>query len=131
MWRAVFAITVDRYCSVRLPARYRKWRTDNKIIVMVIAAWVVPALLFFPTILGWDLFMPSLGATGLEGKRLCIVGFAYNHWFNIVLTVSYFWITQIVMLGSCTELHCNLYSTELFVCVAHPPTRFRYMIIAH
>ena len=98
VWCTVFAITVDRYCSVRLPARYRKWRSDNKIIVMVIAAWVIPAMLFFPTILGWELFVGP-GTPDPIGKRACIPGFAFNHTFNIVLTMSYFWITQIVMLG--------------------------------
>ena len=26
----VFCITVDRFCSIRLPARYRMWRTERK-----------------------------------------------------------------------------------------------------
>jgi len=27
----VFCITVDRFCSIRLPARYRAWRTERKV----------------------------------------------------------------------------------------------------
>ena len=27
----VFCITVDRFCSIRLPARYRMWRTERKV----------------------------------------------------------------------------------------------------
>jgi len=27
----VFCITVDRFCSIRMPARYRAWRTKRKI----------------------------------------------------------------------------------------------------
>ena len=27
----VFCITVDRFCSIRLPARYRIWRTERKV----------------------------------------------------------------------------------------------------
>jgi len=27
----VFCITVDRFCSIRMPARYRAWRTERKV----------------------------------------------------------------------------------------------------
>ena len=29
----VFCITVDRFCSIRMPARYRVWRTKRKICI--------------------------------------------------------------------------------------------------
>jgi len=31
----VFCITVDRFCSIRMPARYRVWRTKTKIRIPI------------------------------------------------------------------------------------------------
>ena len=31
----VFCITVDRFCSIRMPARYRVWRTKRKICIPI------------------------------------------------------------------------------------------------
>ena len=66
---------------------------------MVTLAWTIPMLLFFPSILGWDFITSDKRSVAvLDAKRSCVVGFAEWHWFNIILTVSYYWVTLIVML---------------------------------
>ncbi|CAH8586233.1 unnamed protein product [Schistosoma rodhaini] len=93
----VFLITLDRFCLVKIPAKYRNWRTYNKVRIMICISWIFPATLFTLLIFGWSYI------TGEKQRELtkCDVSFTYYPIFNTTLTVGYFWITLIIM--------CSLY----------------------
>ncbi len=89
----VFCITVDRFCMVKIPAKYRNWRTQHKVLVMVSMTWLVPALVFFTSIFGWQYFV---GHRSVD-KGMCYVQYMDSEVFNCILQICYFWITLIVM----------------------------------
>jgi len=94
----VLCITIDRFCSVKLPAKYREWRSERKVICVVGFTWILPAMVFFPSIFGWQSWVGV--RTVPDGK--CYVQYMDEPLFNCFLQIGYFWVTLIVM--------CSLYT---------------------
>lgn len=101
----VFLITMDRFLSVKIPAKYRNWRTEKKVMVMISVTWILPAIIFFTSIIGWQYFLGK--RTVKEG--VCEVQFMGDTMFTFLLTIGYYWITLIVMCG----LYGGIYKVAL------------------
>lgn len=101
----VFFITVDRFFSVKIPAKYRNWRSERKVVVMIAFTWIIPSAVFFISIIGWQYFV---------GKRTvpdeaCEVQFMSDPTFTFLLTIGYYWTTLLVMFG----LYGGIYKVAL------------------
>ncbi|CAF0773094.1 unnamed protein product [Rotaria sordida] len=90
----VLFITIDRFCSVKMPAKYRKWRTRRKINIMIAVTWAVPTLIFFTS----TMVYPRVRSISNMQNGVCDVQWNKNHVFNLCLTIGYFWTTLFVMI---------------------------------
>jgi hypothetical protein len=78
---------------VKIPAKYRKWRTPNKIIAMVLLTWIIPISLFFISIFGYSFLLDEPSPPGT-----CDVWWISNVIFSVTLVFSYFWSTLTVII---------------------------------
>lgn len=101
----VFFITVDRFFSVKIPAKYRNWRSERKVVIMVAFTWIIPSAVFFTSIIGWQYFV---GERTVD-PGTCEVQFMSDPLFTFLLTIGYYWTTLIVMIG----LYSGIYHVAL------------------
>lgn len=73
--------------------------------VIIILIWVIPALLFFVSIFGWNYFTGTKRSAALDTD--CYVQFMDDGIFNMSMYISYYWSTLVVMIG----LYAGIYKT--------------------
>lgn len=101
----VFCITIDRFCSVKIPAKYRNWRSEKKVMIIIAFTWIIPIMVFFTSIFGWQYFV---GARTVP-KNMCYVQYMEEALFNCILQIGYFWVTLTVM----CVLYTGIYKVAL------------------
>lgn len=101
----VFLITMDRFCSVKAATKYRNWRTKRTMKIMIAVTWLVPAFIFFTSIMGWYTFTQTEPPKNLS----CAAAFTDNPLFTVILVISYYWVTLVIMIG----LYIGIYQVAL------------------
>ncbi|KAL3317088.1 Serpentine type 7TM GPCR chemoreceptor Srsx [Cichlidogyrus casuarinus] len=102
----VLFITLDRFCSVKFPTKYRQWRTKTISISVIVITWLIPSCLFFTIIFGWEKFTNKKRP---EDFTNCEPLFVENVIFSTALSIAYYWTTLIVMIA----LYAGIYSVAL------------------
>ncbi|KAK3105679.1 hypothetical protein FSP39_003133 [Pinctada imbricata] len=102
---SVFFITVDRFFSVKIPAKYRNWRTERKVVIMLAMSWIIPTLIFFTSVIGWQYFVGERSVKPYE----CEVQFMSDPLFTLFLTLGYYWTFLFIMIG----LYAGIYRVAL------------------
>jgi 7 transmembrane receptor (rhodopsin family) len=78
---------------------------NSQVQAMVATTWVVPAAVFFTSIIGWQYFV---GNRSVPHDK-CYVQYMENSVFNFLLQVGYFWATMAVMCA----LYAGIYRVAL------------------
>ncbi|KAL7669923.1 hypothetical protein ACOME3_004870 [Neoechinorhynchus agilis] len=97
IWTVLF-ITIDRYCSVKIPAKYRRLRTRRRVQLAICASWAVPSLIFFGATFLYPKFSKEKKENLDPETGVCDVRWKENKYFNLFLTLAYFWVTLLVMI---------------------------------
>lgn len=116
----VLLITIDRYCSTKMPVAYRNWKTNRKVFMMISLAWIFPVALFslltfwYPRAVDkfdWQRADPT-------GKN-CFAKFSIDPILNGLLVSINFWMVTLIIVGLYIAILRTAYSLNNRVISRH------------